>query len=979
MTVRMDALVAAVRKAALPRVWSVGVTLARGHRVALERRAGSELTVRVSAPQAPVPFVVLLDVEDVGWSCDCPSREDPCAHVCAAVIALEQAERSDAPIEVSARPKLAVEHTLRVEADGLAVERAWVDLAAPDAPRVPLTEPIELTVNKRRAEVDFQLGDVEVKVERLLARQRKGRLDATATRELITLLQGRGRVRLDERTVGVDAAPLLPRGRVFGDRRELIFIVEADPTLERVLVPGLALAGGALRPLGEANLAGWRWENLPIVQRFPRDRWPELVAEVVPLMEARFPIVVETSVMPALARGIAPRIELGMRVERGRMTIAPELVYGRPPQLRIENKRAIYLEGAVPRRDQAAEQRLLTRLRDELNLVTGRRVEYVGPDAQSFLQKLKRWNDASDDSAEQFDLEIRGAPLVPRLVVEGERFDVLFEAERTLGEGGGRADPRAVVEAWLSGFGEVPLLDGGFAPLPVDWLSKHGHQLLALLEARDERGALPTALLPDLARLADALDAPAPPGLDRLRPLLEDFTRLPAAPLPSDLTAQLRGYQKIGVDWLAFLARAGLGGVLADDMGLGKTLQTICVLERRALVVCPTSVVPNWVSELARFRPGLRVCVFHGPRRSFDRDADVVVTSYPLLRMELNLLAAETWRLVVLDEAQAIKNPDSQAARAAFELRAEQRLSLSGTPLENRLEELWSQLHFTNPGLLGGRREFEQRYAKPIAEGHAARAKELRQRIRPFVLRRLKEEVAPELPPRTDIVLHAELDAHERQVYDAVQLATRAEVIAQLEAGSVLGALEALLRLRQAACHTALVPGQVAQGSSKLDLLVEKLVELVAEGHRALVFSQWTSLLDLAEPALEAAGLRFGRLDGSTVDRAGVVAEFQRADGPSVFLVSLKAGGTGLNLTAADHVFFLDPWWNPAVEQQAADRAHRIGQDRPVFVHRIVAKDTVEEKILVLQEKKRQLAAAALGDAGQAAAITRDDLLALFE
>jgi SNF2 family DNA or RNA helicase len=348
------------------------------------------------------------------------------------------------------------------------------------------------------------------------------------------------------------------------------------------------------------------------------------------------------------------------------------------------------------------------------------------------------------------------------------------------------------------------------------------------------------------------------------------------------------------------------------------------------------------------------------------------------VRNDIDELAEVTWDTVILDEAQAIKNPDSQVARAAYRLRGAWRMSLSGTPIENRLDELWSQLHFTNPGLLGSRLDFRDRWATAIEGGDSETAARLRARIRPFVMRRLKREVAPELPPRTEAVLWVELDEEERLTYDAVRAATQRDVVALLEAGGgVMAALEALLRLRQASCHRGLLPGQEADGSTKITTLLEAVSAAVAAGGKALVFSQWTSLLDRVEPALTAEGLAFTRLDGSTRDRAAVVAEFQDAGGPPVMLLSLKAGGTGLNLTAADHVFLLDPWWNPAVEDQAADRAHRIGQDKPVMIYRLVARDTVEERVLALQDKKRALAAAAL-DGGAATSITRDDLLELL-
>nr|WP_276599256.1 DEAD/DEAH box helicase [Nannocystis sp. SCPEA4] len=561
----------------------------------------------------------------------------------------------------------------------------------------------------------------------------------------------------------------------------------------------------------------------------------------------------------------------------------------------------------------------------------------------------------------------------------GGRLGIAFET----GSSGqlSTADARRVLEAWQAGAGEVVLDDGGVAPLPVDWLSRFGSEVALLLAAREAGGGEPAPWArPALAELCRALDYPPPPELAGLAALVEGFEAIPEVPLPADLRVDLRPYQRRGVDWLAFLREARLGALLADDMGLGKTLQALCAVHGRTLVVAPTSVLHNWAAEAEKFRPGLRVSVYHGPKRRIDPQADLTLTSYALLRLDAEALAGESWDMVILDEAQAIKNPESQVARAAFGLQAGWRLAMTGTPVENRLDELWSQIHFINPGLLGGRAEFQERYGRPIGDGDAAAARALRRRIAPFVLRRRKQEVARELPPRTEVVLRCSLDTRERAVYEAVRAATHEEVVAQLQAGGgVLAALEALLRLRQAACHAALVPGQSASRSSKLELLLETLAEAIAEGHKALVFSQWTSLLDLCEPGLQAAGLAFCRLDGSTRDRGGVVARFQDPDGPPVMLISLKAGGTGLNLTAADHVFLLDPWWNPAVEDQAADRAHRIGQERPVIVHRLVAEDTVEERILALQARKRAIAEAALEDAAGAAAITRSDLLALLE
>jgi SNF2 family DNA or RNA helicase len=573
----------------------------------------------------------------------------------------------------------------------------------------------------------------------------------------------------------------------------------------------------------------------------------------------------------------------------------------------------------------------------------------------------------------------KAVPLDVRIAIDGDRLDVDLE-----GSGGKSASVGAALRAWQAGIDVVPLAGGGWGRVPKEWFDKHGDRLADLLATRTTDRRVPIYSLPDLARLCEDLDQPPPPELDRLKPLLENFDGIRHTDLPKGFVGELRPYQQRGVDWLTFCREAGLGCVLADDMGLGKTIQALATVHGKTLVVTPKSVLFNWLAETEKFRPDLKIATYAGTRRNLDTSADIVLTSYPILRNDIDALAEVTWDTIILDESQTIKNPDSQVARAAYRLKGSWRITLSGTPVENRLDELWSQLHFTNPGLLGGRADFQERWAEPINLGDNSAAARLRERIRPFVLRRMKSEVAKELPPRTDAIMYVELDEAERATYDAIRAATQREIVKLLESGGgIMAALEALLRLRQASCHLALLPngmrtGETPQSSSKLERLMEALADAVADGHRALVFSQWTSLLDLIEPHLHAAETKFVRLDGSTTDRGAVVNAFQADDGPPVMLLSLKAGGTGLNLTAADHVFLVDPWWNPAVEDQAADRTHRIGQDKPVMVYRMVARDTVEERILELQERKRRLAQAALSEAGGAASITRDDLLALL-
>ena len=571
--------------------------------------------------------------------------------------------------------------------------------------------------------------------------------------------------------------------------------------------------------------------------------------------------------------------------------------------------------------------------------------------------------------------------LSPRWKANATDYDVTFG---TTGEGGETIElPSAqVLPIWREGTPTIEIKRGVLADLPVDWLDRYGPILERLHAARDQAGKLQRWARPFAASLCLALKAVPPPELAGLAALVDGFAGVPAATLPPGLNVTLRDYQRRGVDWLCLLRDAELGALLADDMGLGKTVQTICALpersRKRTLIVAPTSTLPNWVAEIKKFRPRLKVSLYRGPRRSLDPRARVIVTSYAVLRNDRDKLSKHEWDVVVLDEAQAIKEARTVTANAACALKARWRLALSGTPVENRLAELWSIAHFLNPGLLGAGKDFVANVSRPVEAGSAAQIAELQAKIRPFVLRRRKSEVARELPPRTDIVLTCQLDEHEREVYEALRLAARDDVTAHLKAGgAVIAALELLLRLRQAACHVGLVPGQTAERSSKLDLLLDHLVDITASGHRALVFSQWTSLLDRLEPALAAHRVEHIRLDGKTQNREAVVARFQAADGPPVMLLSLKAGGVGLNLTAADHVYLLDPWWNPAVEDQAADRTHRIGQNHPVFVHRLVAEDTVEERILALHHRKRALAVTAV-DGSQSPNLTRDDLLELL-
>jgi SNF2 family DNA or RNA helicase len=507
----------------------------------------------------------------------------------------------------------------------------------------------------------------------------------------------------------------------------------------------------------------------------------------------------------------------------------------------------------------------------------------------------------------------------------------------------------------------------------------------------------------DATRLRQLDDLPLVwQGGDRLRQFSERLVNIKdvRGEVPEGLNATLRPYQLEGLSWMQALRELEVGGVLADDMGLGKTLQTLAHLllekqagrlDRPALVVMPTSLIPNWMDEAKHFTPQLNVLALFGTQRHQDfkhlQEYDLILTTYALLPRDVEVLSQQLLHVLVLDEAQYIKNPNSKAAQAARQLNARQRLCLSGTPLENHLGELWSLFHFLMPGWLGDAKQFNSNYRTPIEKlGNEQRLEHLNARIKPFLLRRTKEQVATELPPKTEIVHWVELNDTQRDVYETMRLAmdkkVRDEITRKGVGRSQIIILEALLKLRQVCCDLRLVnsePVNPRQSSSgKLDSLMEMLEELFAENRKILLFSQFTSMLELIEAELKQRGIAYSLLTGKTRDRRVPVQDFQSGK-HSIFLISLKAGGTGLNLTAADTVIHYDPWWNPAAENQATDRAYRIGQDKPVFVYKMIARGTVEEKIQHLQQEKAALAAGVLD--GRKAGdwkLQDEDIAALF-
>jgi superfamily II DNA or RNA helicase len=583
----------------------------------------------------------------------------------------------------------------------------------------------------------------------------------------------------------------------------------------------------------------------------------------------------------------------------------------------------------------------------------------------------------------------RGGRLKVQVESDTDWFDVSVEAEV---EGLGAELPE-LLRALREGQPFVRLTDGSMGMVLPEWLAQH-RRLATLGKLSDGALRVPRAAAP----LLDAMLATLPDveveidaAFRKLRARLASATAVEPCREPRSFRGELRPYQRDALGWFRFLGDIGLGGCLADDMGLGKTVQVLAMLAARrqarpSLVVAPKTVVFNWIDEARRFAPRLRVVDYTGPDRSLRRaaaaEADLVVTSYPILRLDAAELA--TWELeyAILDEAQAIKNPEARVTEAARVLRARRRLALTGTPVENHLGDLASILEFLNPGLTCASDAL--RALLGTRPGDAADLTPLARALRPFLLRRTKDQVLPDLPTRTEQVLRCQLGTDQRRQYDELLRHYRAALLPQVArdgmARSTMHVLEALLRLRQAACHAGLIdPRSASAASAKLDTLLDHVAEATESGHKALIFSQFTSFLALLRARLDAGGVTYEYLDGQTRDRKERVTRFQTDPACKLFLISLKAGGSGLNLTAADYVYLLDPWWNPAVEAQAIDRTHRPGQTRPVLAYRLIAENTVEDKILELQARKRQLASGIFADdGGGLAKLSVADLELLF-
>ncbi|WP_217490999.1 DEAD/DEAH box helicase [Candidatus Odyssella thessalonicensis] len=609
---------------------------------------------------------------------------------------------------------------------------------------------------------------------------------------------------------------------------------------------------------------------------------------------------------------------------------------------------------------------------------------------------------ALSTTTDWFDLELG-------MMIEGERVNILPLLVRMLREEGAKDQFKSALNSKEGGVIYVPLTDGRLLPVPADKIRFIAQTLIELHDAdslTDEgKLRLSSWQSTQLVEIEAAMQAAQMRwfGDEQVRELgakLKDFTKITPVEPPKGLQCELRCYQGQGLSWLQFLRENNLNGILADDMGLGKTVQALSHIlkekesgrmDKPILVVAPTSLMVNWRHEAAKYAPELKVLTLHGQERKdlFDQihSHDLILTTYPLLSRDKEFLIKHEFHMLILDEAQVIKNPNTMAHRTVQQINARHRLCLTGTPMENHLGELWALFYFLMPGFLGDQKKFNQIFRVPIEkQNDDVRRENLARRIKPFMLRRTKSQVVSELPPKTEIIQNIELQPEQRALYESIRLTMHERVRQEIQEKGLnkshIVILDALLKLRQVCCDPRLLKLEAARGvleSAKVQFLRDTLPGMIAEGRQILLFSQFTSMLALIEEELAQIGIPFAKLTGQTKDRGTPIEEFQSGRVP-VFLISLKAGGTGLNLTAADTVIHFDPWWNPAVENQATDRAYRIGQDKPVFVYKLITIGTVEEKIMLMQQRKASLLSGIFdGQKENDGLFNADDLEALFE
>lgn len=712
--------------------------------------------------------------------------------------------------------------------------------------------------------------------------------------------------------------------------------------------------------------------------------------------------------------GQEPELRLHLKETDKLMIFKPIFVYGHLEREWLDNQPVAWAENGilnVQSRDMAAEQTFLNLLRylHPLMQESRKSAAFLLPSKEAlkgnwyfeFMDKMKEEGVKIIGYDNLRQLKIN--PNKPKTKLQIATGIDWFDTEIELSFGDERVSIADVKKALSKKQNFVTLRDGSMGLLPEEWMSKYS--LMVKMGTLNGSNTLRLKKL-HLAALEDAEEDIEEESIRRqlaehkARIQSFDFEAMQNIPVPDNVAAELRPYQKAGMQWMNFLNETGWGGILADDMGLGKTLQTLTFLQHYLnqnpqaffLIVCPTTLVYNWESEINKFTPDIRYTIHHGSSRSLSikelqNEGNLVITTYGTLRSDIKMLADCTFDYVVLDESQAIKNPVSQVARASLLLNSKNRLALSGTPVQNNTFDLFAQMNFLNPGMLGTMEFFRNEFAVPIDKMQEAEARNnLKKLINPFLLRRTKEQVAPDLPEKTETILYCEMGQQQKRIYNAYRNSFRTKILEEIDEKGIghsrLSVLTGLMKLRQICDSPAIIneDEQFENHSVKINELIRELTENTGN-HKALVFSQFLGMLALIRKELEKLNIPYVYFDGgtSTKEREKAIQKFQKDDECRVFLISLKAGGVGLNLTAADYVYIVDPWWNPTVEQQAIDRTHRIGQTKNIFAYRLICKDTIEEKILLLQHRKLNLAKELIADDNAfVKKLSRDDIAYLL-
>lgn len=965
-----DSLFAKIREYSEQNIWSRAVRLTRNAEFIVDDRESTEIHVRIRRRGEAVSPKVSLYLEDQDWACDVDSKDDPCVNTIAAAIALNSGVGLASANDISSA---FIKYALHKAGTSLAIQRYIQRADTLEELKRPLHEIAGGSQTGRISGLALALSREDFAVESALGSQRRGIIDPQRMQLVLKALSSFPELEYEKRAIRASSSLPHITVEVFNEKGAFALSLKEELAVSESFTNGAMLIDGVLYPSLTLILGTTLAKIItPPGKILARDEVFTLRKEIIPQLKQHLEVDESEVHYPHIITE-RPDVELVMEKDNTQLRVYPRITYGSPIVAESDGRELRLLTKNVHvERNLSVEKQLAVKLKQELHLQLGREIVFDGEEAVLFAQRVRHWKTrGKGETAFALLGEVQ-----PKIEVQGDSLQAKFQLRS--GSTLKTAMAEDVFRAWEKNEPFVQLIDGGWASLPENWLETHGARLKKLIEIQD--GELPNALKPSAAQFLEDIGLAPSQEISEFKQRLLEAKFSERGDVPTDVHAELRHYQKQGVHWLLHLKTAGLGALLADDMGLGKTLQAICTLSAPSLVVAPTSVLPAWKEQIEKFRPSLSVNLYHGPQRQLLPGVDVTITSYAILRNDIEMLRDIQWSVSVLDEAQNIKNPASQLSLAMYSLASDFRICLSGTPVENSLDDLWSQFHFLNPLLLGSQNDFRKQYKRRISLGDTQAGEELRNRISPFMLRRVKGEVLKELPPKTEAKLWVELSEPERELYQSIYASTQKEILDKIDQkGGVFAALEALLRLRQACCHSSLVPGHSAETSQKIELLMGSLNTTVRNGHRALVFSQWTSFLDLIEPHLQNAGLTFSRIDGSTGDRHKVIESFQASEGPNLMLLSLKAGGVGVTLTAADHIYLMDSWWNPAVEEQAADRAHRIGQTHPVFVYRIVAKDTIEENILALQDKKRDLAAAVLSEGGQIETLSKADILDLFQ